>query len=153
MKHNVMDHAENFTKSYEIQKTWHFQPDQSADLQENVTTLNVPMLFAKASTLTYLINAHVRLFIFRKKSGLCDLIRYCALINFGKIFHPVRLLDTVRLLFLTNILPCAGFLNYVRFMGSNFGQYLREVFVCTIIFYRNVAFWYYSLFILLSCVL
>ena len=49
MKHNVMDHAENFTKSYEIQKTWHFQPDQSADLQENVTTLNVPMLFAKAS--------------------------------------------------------------------------------------------------------
>ena len=87
------------------------------------------------STLTYLINAHVRLFIFRKKSGLCDLIRYCALINFGKIFHPVRLLDTVRLLFLTNILPCAGFLNYVRSMGSNFRQYLREVFVCTIIFY------------------
>ena len=44
-----MDHAENFTKSYQIKKTWHFQPDQSADLQENVTTLNVPMLFAKAS--------------------------------------------------------------------------------------------------------
>ena len=103
-------------------------------------------------TLTYLINAHVHLFFFRKKSGLCDLIRYCALINFGKIFHPVRLLDTVRLLFLTNILPCAGFLNYVRSMGSNFGQYLREVFVCTIIFYRNGAFWY-SLFILLHCVL
>jgi len=32
-----------------IKKTWQFQPDQSANLKENVTTLNVPMLFAKNS--------------------------------------------------------------------------------------------------------
>ena len=49
MKANIRDHAHNYTKSYQIKKTWQFQPDQSANLKENVTTLNVPMLFAKNS--------------------------------------------------------------------------------------------------------
>ena len=49
IKANIRDHAHNYTKSYQIKKTWQFQPDQSANLKENVTTLNVPMLFAKNS--------------------------------------------------------------------------------------------------------
>ena len=49
MKDNIRDHAHNYTKSYQIKKTWQFQPEQSSNLKENVTTLNVPMLFAKNS--------------------------------------------------------------------------------------------------------
>ena len=49
MKDNIRDHAHNYTKSYQIKKTWKFQPEQSSNLKENVTTLNVPMLFAKNS--------------------------------------------------------------------------------------------------------
>ena len=48
-------------------------------------------------TLDYLIRQHVGLFFFKKKSALCVLIRSCWFINFWKIFHPVRLLDPVRL--------------------------------------------------------
>ena len=60
-------------------------------------------------TLACLINAHVRLFIFQKKSVLCLLIRHCAFINFRKISHPVRLLDTVRLFFSHKIYPVHNF--------------------------------------------
>ena len=58
-------------------------------------------IFLKATfeegTLDYLIPQHVGLFFFKKKSALCVLIRSCWFINFRKIFHPVRLLDPVRL--------------------------------------------------------
>ena len=33
MKANIRDHAHNYTKSYQIKKTWQFQPDQSSNLK------------------------------------------------------------------------------------------------------------------------
>ena len=50
-------------------------------------------------TLGYLIDEHVHLFNFQKKSVLCLLIRSCSFIYFWKKFHPVRLLNPVCLLF------------------------------------------------------
>ena len=55
------------------------------------------LLLFETPTLDYLISQHVGLFFFKKKSALCMLIRSCWFINFQKIFHPVRLLDPVRL--------------------------------------------------------
>ena len=49
------------------------------------------------STLIYQINAHVRLFIFNKKSGLCGLIRYCAFINFWEKIKPVLFFTLIKL--------------------------------------------------------
>ena len=57
-------------------------------------------------TLDYLITQHVGLFFFKKKSALCMLITSCWFINFRKIFHPVRLLDPVRLLISEHFLLC-----------------------------------------------
>lgn len=50
MKTNIINNPENYTKTYQIKKTWHFVPEKSnGSLTEMITTLNVPQLFAKAS--------------------------------------------------------------------------------------------------------
>ena len=52
----------------------------SEDTNENGRNFDDAISYS--STLEYLINAHVHLFILKKKSILCGLIRSCALINF-----------------------------------------------------------------------
>ena len=63
-------------------------------------------LSKRVSTLDYLITQHVGLFFFKKKSALCVLIRSCWFINFREKFHPVQLLDPVRLFISENFLLC-----------------------------------------------
>ena len=69
-------------------------------------------------TLIYRINAHVRLFIFQKKSCLCDLIRYCALINFEEkstcaVF--LTLLVMLPLLISCALISYCAFINFWEF--------------------------------------
>ena len=53
-------------------------------------TLEVEENAIVVPTFESLINEHVRLFIFKKKSDLCGLIRDCAFINFDhKSFHKM----------------------------------------------------------------
>ena len=49
-KVNVVSHPDNFTKTYQVKKSWQFDARQSgALLNQTITTLNVPLLFAKSS--------------------------------------------------------------------------------------------------------
>ena len=69
-------------------------------------------IFLYLLTLEYLIDKHVRLFNFQKKSVLCLLIRSCSFIYFWKKMHPMPLLNPVCLFFLEKIEPmCCEIIN------------------------------------------